>query len=218
MTMPSFSGTPQALGRAYGAALGEEILKVHGILLPASAYPRDDPVVTAWVGRREALLEQRFPWLLEEMAGVGEGVGLPYPEILWLNLRGWNYFPRAPQLPSGGCSTLALALADGTAALCTALDDPGELYCGPVRLAPAGKPSFVTLPITGTSWAGDSMNSAGLAVGLSSQVFPAEIRLPDPLLPQDLAVRVIMEQCATVGDMRELCREFPFQLNLMAVA
>lgn len=60
------------------------------------------------------------------------------------------------------------------------------------------------------------MNSRGLSIGTSSQVLPGLRQLPGTV-NQDLAVRVIIEKCDTVRDVREFCRAYPFTLNLVCV-
>ncbi len=217
MDLPTFIGSPEQIGLAYGRTLKDIILQALSLLLDEKRFPRSDATIQAWVGRRESLIEKHFPWLLEEMAAVAQGVGLDYQEILWLNCRVWNYCTPAGATKPSQCSTMAITLADGTLACTAALDDPPDLYCGPVRFGPEGRHRFITLPISGMSWAADSMNSAGLAIAISSLNFFGEIEKPDPLLPQDIAIRAIMEQCSTADEVREFCREHSFQINLVAV-
>jgi hypothetical protein len=75
---------------------------------------------------------------------------------------------------------------------------------------------FITFPITGTSWGNRGMNSAGLSVGLSSQLLPGLRRL-DHAVMQDIAVRAMLQSCATVAEVREFCQRHPFTINLVCV-
>jgi len=150
------------------------------------------------------------------MHGVAEAVGVPYEQILLLNLRSWqyNYYGAGPV--ETGCSSLAITLSGGQIAAAGALDDPIEFYCGPVRIVPEKGRRFISFPITGTSWANRGMNSEGLAVGISSQLLPQLRRLKHAVI-QDIAMRAILQTCGTVGEVREFCREHPFTMNLVCV-
>ncbi len=214
--MISFEGTPAEIGRAYGEECRDRILANLAVLIHREGHgplPRQDPDFRDWVRRQETLVQEQWPWLLEEMAGVAEGSGAQYAEVLLLNLRAWqyDYYGRPPL---GGCSSLAVTLADGTVACAGALDDPAVYYCGPVRFAPRDGLTHITFPITGTSWGNRGMNSHGLAVGVSSQLLPGLRRLPH-CVNQDLAIRAILQTCSTIAQVRGFCRRHPFTMNLV---
>jgi hypothetical protein len=217
--MFSFKGTPAAIGRAYGAQCRDSILANLKILVYRvghPALPRQDKAFLAWMRHQESLLGKHWPWLLEEMQGVAQGAGFQYEDILLLNLRAWQfeYYGATPQI--GGCSSLAITLADGTVACAGALDDPPDYYCGPVHFQPTSGHALITFPITGTSWGNRGMNRQGLTTGISSQLLPGLRNLPQAI-NQDLALRVILQTCRTVDEVREFCRAFPFTMNLVAV-
>ena len=176
--------------------------------------PREDADFIAWYKGQESIFAEKWPWLLEEMAGVAEGVGVKYEDILLFNLRAWqyNYFGA----PGRACSSLAITLNDGTIACAGALDDPVEYYCGPVCFKPDKGYSCVTFPITGTSWGNRGLNEAGLALGESCQMLPG-LKKSSTTINQDLAVRVIMQTCTTVDEVRDFCKEHPFTMNLVCV-
>lgn len=216
--MFSLNGTPAEIGRAYGEKCRDGILAnlkalVHRV--GQEALPRQDKDFRAWMRRQEGLLEKHWPWLLEEIHGVARGCGAQAEDILLLNLRAWQY-DLYGRPPAGGCSSLAITLADGTVACAGALDDPAEYYCGPLRFVPENGCRFISFPITGASWGNRGMNSRGLAAGVSSQPLPGLRNLPHAI-NQDLALRVILQTCATVGEVREFCRTFPFTMNLVCV-
>ena len=216
--MLDLAGTPAAIGRAYGAACRDEILANLKELVYREGYtplPRQNPDFQAWVRRQESLVGGHWPWLLEEITAVAEACDVDYEDILLLNLRAWQYGYYG-RTPAGGCSSVAVTLADGTVACAGALDDPVEYYCGPVRIAPDQGYASISFPITGTSWGNRGMNSAGLAVGISSQLLPG-LRLLPHAVNQDLAMRVILQTCATVGDVRAFCIRSPFTMNLVCV-
>ena len=216
--MFNLSGTPAEIGRAYAENCREAIIRNLKILVYRDGYeplPRQDKDFQAWMRRQEAILAKHWPWLLEEMHGVAAGCGATAEDILLLNLRAWqyDYYGRPP---TGACSSVAVTLADGTVACAGALDDPAEYYCGPVRVVPEQGHAFISFPITGTSWGNRGMNRAGLVTGISSQILSGLRSLPHAV-NQDLALRVILQTCATVGEVREFCRAFPFTMNLVSV-
>lgn len=216
--MFDFKGSPAEIGRTYGTKCSDRILANLKVLVHRQGYsplPRLAADFQNWMRRQESLLEKHWAWLLEEMAGVAEGCGAAYEDILLLNLRAWQY-DLYGRPPLGGCSSLTITLADGSKACAGALDDPAEYYCGPIRFMPKNGYRFITFPITGTSWGNRGMNSQGLATGISSQLLPGLRALPDAV-NQDLAMRVILQRCATVGEVREFCRAFPFTINLVCV-
>ena len=216
--MQNFRGSAQAVGQSYGAACREAILANLNVLVYRDGYeplPRQDKDFQAWMRRQEASLAKHWPWLLEEMHGVAAACGVQTEDILLLNLRAWQYdYYGKP--PAECCSSLAITLADGTVACAGALDDPREYYCGPVHVSPDRGHRFISFPIAGTSWGNRGMNSAGLATGISSQLLPGLKSLPRAV-NQDLALRVILQTCATVGEVREFCKAFPFTMNIVCV-
>ena len=214
----TFEGNHRDIGSKYGKAFTDSIRKNLSILIWREGYeplPREDAGFIAWHDEQESILAKNWPWLLEEMTGVAEGAGVKYEDILLLNLRAWqyNYYGESP---GQACSSFAVTLDDGNIACAGALDDPIEYYCGPVCFNPDGGYSCITFPITGTSWASRSLNEKGLAIGISSQVLPGLKKL-DNTINQDLAVRIIMQSCTSVDEVREFCKEYPFTINIVCV-
>jgi hypothetical protein len=136
--------------------------------------------------------------------------------VLLLNLRAWQFNYYGAARASRGCSSLAITLADGRVACAGALDDGFSYYCGPVRIVPDRGHRFISFPIAGTGWVSRGMNSVGLSVGISSQLLPGLARLKHAVM-QDVAMRALLQTCATVDDAREFCRQHPFTLNLVCV-
>lgn len=206
-------------GREYGKIFSEKIVRNLKILVWREGYeplPLQNKDFSQWVKTQEKLLGNNWPWLLEEMAGVAEGAGAKYEDILLLNLRAWQYEYYGAKPKIGGCSSLAITLADGTVACAGALDDPIEYYCGPLHIQPQTGFDFITFPITGTSWCSRGQNSRGLSIGISSQLLP-NLRRLDHAINQDLAVRAILQTCTTSEDVREFCRTHPFTMNLVVI-
>lgn len=215
--MTSFSGSAREIGLEHGRACGDHIRRNLDVLVYRKGYeplPREDRSFADWVRDQESVVARNWPWLLDEIAGVASAVGVGYEDILLLNLRAWQYEFYGAQPALSQCSSLAITLDDGTIACAGALDDSLEYYCGPVRFSPTGGNSFITFPMAGTSWANRGMNSRGLSIGTSSQVLPGLRQLPGTV-NQDLALRVILEKCATVEEVREFCKAYPFTVNLV---
>ena len=213
-----FRGNAFEIGKQYGAKFAEKIRSNLSILIWREGYeplPLKDPDFIKWVDDQEKVISTNWPWLIEEMHAVAEGSGFNYRDILLLNLRSWQYNhcsgKAAAQVEA--CSSLIITLADGTTANVGALDDGIQYYCGMVKIIPDHGYSFMTFPITGTSWGNRGINSAGLCVGESSQGLNGLKRLPGSICG-DIALRVILQTCATVSEVREFCKQHPFTLNL----
>ena len=219
MKINTFKGTFFEIGQQYGKKFREQIGENMSVLVKRNCVPPDplplgDTDFHEWVSCQEKIISSQWPWLLEEMNGVAKGSGYDYRDILFLNLRVWQYnFYGKPTAPATACSSLIITLADGSTANIGALDDGIEYYCGMVKLVPEKGYSFMTSPIAGTSWGNRGMNSAGLCVGASSQILNGLKRLPGAIC-QDIANRVILQTCATVNEVREFCKQHPFTLNL----
>jgi hypothetical protein len=219
MELHVFKGAPGEMGQQHGRAMAEAIHGNLRILVRRegrSPLPRGRPNFEAWVQSQETLIGRHWPWMLEEMHGVARGVGVDYSDILLLNLRAWQYDYYGAPPKTEACSSLAITLVDGTVACTGSLDDPPELYGGPMKFEPTTGHRFVSFPMNGTVWGNRGMNSAGLAVGISSQLLPGLVRLPNAI-NQDLAMRAVLQLCATVDDVRQLCRQHPFTMNIVCV-
>jgi hypothetical protein len=216
MTLSTFCGVPKAIGQAYGNQFVSQISRNLDILVRRKGLdplPFENKKFISWIEHQESIIAGNWPWLIEEIEGVALGAGAEYIEVLLLNLRAWQY-----EYYGAGecCSSLDVTLSDGTVACAGALDDPIEYYCGPVKIVPESGNSFITFPITGTSWGNRGMNSRGLAIGISSQILPGLKQL-DGAINQDIALRVILQTCSTVSEVREFCKAFPFTMNLVCV-
>ncbi len=217
--MLTVQGNPSQMGAGYGRAFADKIRRNIDILVAregSEPLPRQETRFIEWVEQQSAAIAHKWPWLVEEMEAVADAVGVEYQEVLLLNLRAWQFEFYGPQPPLAACSSLAIELSDGTVACAGALDDPLEYYCGPVRYLPSEGYSLITFPITGTSWGNRGMNSVGLATGISSQILPGLRPLPGAI-NQDLALRIILQTCATVKDVREFCKAYPFTMNIVCV-
>jgi len=163
------SGSPYEVGRAIGRRFGEQIreglrrrrewfedLRRFVAGDPASRY---EPFLAA--GR------ERFPEIVEELRGWADGAGLPFEDLMTLNLKAELSALRAEAAPeTPGCSTLALSHAGRT--LIAHNEDGHEAYRDLmflVRVAQPGRPAFVCLNYPGIlSGNGPAINAAGIAM------------------------------------------------------
>jgi len=217
------NGSSEKTGEKYGRLMAKTIRKNIALLIERigieiiegiNDVPLDDKDFIKWEKEQEETLREIAPYLLEEMEGIAAGAGVSYREVLLLNLRAWHY--RNYTAKTGGCSSLAVTLRDGTVACTGALDDPAELYCGPVHVVPDEGYSFISFPIAGTVWGNRGMNNRGLAISTSSQGLPGLERLPK-VINMDIAQRMILQTCSTSSEVKQFCRKHAFSLNILCV-
>jgi len=214
MVVTTLKGSPSEMGKTYGEKFKEKILSnIDRLVTPNVEKLLAKPGFHEWKANYDRKIEQELPWYKAEMEAIAEAVGVPYDTILMLNLRAWQY-----ELYSGrsleDCSSFIIRLASGADMNGGALDDPHELYCGPVRYIPDEGYAFVSFPITGTSWGNRGMNCKGLTMGISSQLLPG-LKGLETMWNQDVAMRAILQTCATVDEVREYCRTHAFTINLV---
>ena len=216
--MNTFHGSNFEIGKQYGRMFNSVIRKNVDILVKRNCIhpgplPLNDPDFQKWVDEQKNIITENWPWLLEEMQGIVAGTDLEFNDILFLNLRVWQYDLYSEKAP-GACSSMVINLDDDTVANTGAIDDCPDYYCGPVKIVPEHGFRFITFPIAGTSWGNRGMNSAGLVIGESSQILPGIERKSNTICA-DLAMRVILQTCETVAEVKEFCLQFPFTLNLV---
>ncbi|MFT0533823.1 C45 family autoproteolytic acyltransferase/hydrolase [Castellaniella hirudinis] len=109
----------------------------------------------------QALVHQHFPWIQRELAGLADGLGLPYEDVFLWNCRG-DLWAMAPD----GCTTVLAPQRlshneDG---------DPGFAgFCGLGWVRPIDAPSFISFLYPG-SLPGHTLavNQAGLGVTVNN--------------------------------------------------
>lgn len=210
-------GTPREMGEACGKTyrtLIEQNLDIF-VTCKETQDLLQDAGVQSWVKKQRTLVSTDFPWLAEEIEGIACGANAALDDIWLLNLRVWQY----REYHSGaisGCSSLVARTPAGTLCCAGSLDDPEHIYCGAVvRPDAEGRYGSIGFPIAGTVWAARGINSAGLSVSSSSQLIRG-LHPQKPELNQDIALRVILDTCATVGQARALCEKYAFTVNLVA--
>jgi len=210
-----FKGAPEQIGYAYGQKFSDLIRQNTAILVKRTGFeplPESNPEFCAWITGQEDIISKYWPWLITEIKAAAEGSGQSFRDILFLNLRAWQYsLYGAPQQL---CSSMVITLAGGSIANAGALDDDRRYYQGLVHIVPDTGYAFLTFPIGGTCWGNRGINSAGLCIGESSQIIQGLNKFPETICA-DIAVRIILQTCRTVREVREFCTRHPFTLNLV---
>jgi hypothetical protein len=238
-----FTGKPRDLGRQYGLECKENIM-FNESLLNWVGYGNNvrnsqkDPKFLKWMRRREEIIGDNWPDVLEEMRGVAEGSGMNYIDLLCLNLRAWWYnseelvreWGMVPPQEEGQkigdtqCSCVVATLADGSIAAGGGMDDGISIYCGPVKFCPEAGFRYITFPIAGTIWGNIGMNNEGLCIRSSSDSFRQKevVTLERDAcefddLNFDIIQGAILRTCRTVDEARTMCYKFPHNGNIMCV-
>lgn len=190
----AFAGSHYEMGLQQGAALlerGERILEQVPFPITQERLEFAQsclPVYGRW-----------FPGGLEELRGLAEGQGLPFPLLAGALL------PMYCMVPQPRCSCFAVrgggqSLLGRNSDFLTALKGSNaHLVCRPAGgLALLGNTTaFVELE--------DGVNSAGLAAGLTS-VLPEP---PRPGLNAGMLLRLVLETCGSVGEALGLLERVP---------
>lgn len=214
MKIETFRGSPEQIGTAYGQRYRNHIKKNTKALIDSIGQDqRTSSNFQMWVCQLERKVKNCAPDLLIEIEAVAKASGVSYEDILLLNLRGWQYSYYCGHEGADTCSSMIIRLQDGADCNMGALDDAKEFYDCPIRIIPDSGFSFITMPIIGMSGGNRGMNSAGLVCGISSQILPGLIKT-DAFFQQDIAMRIILQTCSTVEQVRLFCESHPFTLNL----
>jgi len=216
--MFTLKGTPEEIGEAYGKQYKREIFYNIKELVNTEKIKLllNDINFCNWIQAQEKTFNNSWPWIINEMKSVARTADISFEEILMLNFRAWQYDFAESERVSECCSSFAITLKDGTVACAGALDDPVQFYCGPIRFIPEKGNKFITFPITGTSWGNRGMNSKGLSIAISSQILPGITKNTNSI-NQDLAIRIILQTCDTVNEVRKFCRKYSFNMNILCV-
>ncbi|MFW6345387.1 MAG: C45 family autoproteolytic acyltransferase/hydrolase, partial [Halomonas sp.] len=193
MQLTHLTGSRREIGLGHGRA---HAAPIHASI---AVYDRlfQDFVGLDWAQARQAaqrfgaMIERRFPAILEEMAGIAEGAGVDAADILTLNCRSEISLTQA----SGGCSAFALA-RDGRQWLAQNWDWRADQLDNVVVLHIEGDdaPPLVSIGEAGMV-AKVGMNAHGLGVCLNA----IRSRTCGEGLPIHVALRRILESPDMAG-------------------
>jgi isopenicillin-N N-acyltransferase-like protein len=159
--------------------------------------------------RIEATLLTRFPHLVREMQGIADGAGLPYEEILLLNV---GYDTRSDR-PEAARHCTAIGLPDtAEGPLVAKTDDVAiderqfEVF---FRVRPHHGHAFIHYAFAGTVWDQGGINEAGLALAMTG-LGPAGPRNHRGL-PSLLFLREVLLRCSDVAEALTFAEEHPLR-------
>lgn len=208
----TFAGTPRQIGRAYGRTY-RHLIAINAAYLVERPNPNLPdhlvPGAERWFRQQRERHFDLWPWLADEMAGIAEGSGVPRPVIERMNFRIWQYPVYGK---THACSSFAVRARDGSLISGGMLDDPRWLYVF-CEVRPRKGFRYMTFPITGTCWGNRGMNEAGLVLNESSNFLHGLRFNPLKIYQQDLCLRVILQTCQTVEEVRAFCDRHPFFMN-----
>ncbi len=193
-------GAPLERGRQHGAQARERIvcsIETHRRAIRHYAG-------LEWTAAQERaasylpVLQAYVPEMVAELHGIAEGAGLPFAEVLTLNVRYELTF--TPRL-AAGCTSFAVlpeASADGHTYLGQSWDNLAGLVdaCIVLRVKRGGRGDYVTITEAGVP-AMVGLNAAGIAVARNALVTPRAGETPG--VPMN-AVHYRILQAETVGD------------------
>ncbi len=152
-----------------------------------------------------------FPDRIREIEGIATGAGLPFDDVLELNL----VFD-LDEFTTPACSVFGFADEAGRAWLGKS-DDLGKRELGANAIhqtAPSGKLRSVQLHFVGTIWTSAAVNEAGFGFGMTGLTGCERRHGGVPVL---FLLPLLAERCRTVEDAAALCAGFEVPMHGMSV-
>ncbi len=198
----TISGTPYERGRQHGEQVGDLVEKA--VRFYNRYLPGEEPEVRREALRIEGMLRRWCPDMVEEMEGLAAGAGLPYEDILLLNV-GYD----AQIKPLQRCTTIGLPRTpDGPLVGKTDDVSPAERELETFfRVEPEGGHACIYYAIAGTLWAIGGINEVGLAQAMTGLV-PGGARNPEGV-PSQIFLRLVLQQCGRVEEALALAETQP---------
>lgn len=193
-------GSAREQGRQHGEALDRVIVEIVGEVL---TWEKWDPVkVDPLLDTVSANLSSHAPHLLEEMAGIAEGSGTSYRDILAYNALADVWMVHQFCTATAWSDTPEGAVLGKT----NDIGQGKEKYHQPfVRRSGQGAAAvWATWP--GTVWANCFVNGGGLAFGGGSLAMQARNLAG---VPSNCMLRLIMDECASGAEVVALCERVP---------
>lgn len=207
-----WKGTPYEIGMQHGKDLRGQaatLLKTwRGYWIQRSGEDEVERTINDELPRYEDLFRSTAPEVLEEMKGIAEGSGLPYRDILCLNILEEIRTPLPAERSNGtrsACTQIAVtgALTESGRLLIGKNEDGGaweNREYAHARIEPAKGHRFITLVQPGRVGAYIGFSETGLSYSQSSAGIPGDVGRGWPRL---MLFRLMMERCATVDDARD---------------
>lgn len=192
------AGTPRERGRQYGEGARERVHRSVDLYRRVFAHYAgwDWGQVTAHAQAYRGPIEAVHPRYLEEMAGIADGAGLPFEDILAINVRTEVMFAAVARKAARECTSFAI-LPTGTAGGHPLIGQNWDWKTGCTETVvvleaeqDGGRPSYVTVVEAGLL-AKTGMNSAG--IGLVTNALVSDLDRGDPGLPYHVILRAILD-------------------------
>jgi len=201
----TLAGTPSEMGRQHGRQLARLIGDVIGGCSRYAEHER--PLMVQSCVAAEEVLSADFPGVVEEMHGIAEGSGLPYEDVLLLNV---GYDVRVGALGQrADCTAIGLPnTAEGP--LVAKTDDVAleerrfEVF---FRVRPDAGYAFMHCAFAGSVWNQGGINEAGLALAMTG-LPPAGPCHPRGV-PSLLFLRQVLQWCGTVAEAQAFAEKHP---------
>lgn len=187
------SGTPYEIGYQTGQATRLAVASTLDLMTKQFRH-WDEARFRRARERHMAYTEKRCPELVEEVAGLADGAGIPFR---WAYLANFYASMRAGH---EGCSNFIFTETPDGPLLAKTNDLPAhEGKHGMVRLIrPKGGMSVLSTPWIGTVWRGSGMNEAGLAIGGSS--CSTQVPQPEEFMNPHAVSGTVLARAETVED------------------
>lgn len=194
MRVVSAKGSPFEIGRQIGSAARSLVNQAVALL---GSPDTSNAERLERLQQIECLLEEAFPHLLEQMAGLAEGAEISRRQALELSV-----VSDLTGRPPLRCS-LAAAPGNSGPLLAKNLDTMREM--GPVQIVEQVQPehgrAFAHVTTAGTMWTDGGVNDAGLGL-VNASLSSSSI---DPQgVPDGLLAREILARCSSVSDAIDL--------------
>lgn len=210
------SGTPFEQGVQLGQALKEAIeINLKKVYKKMADARVDEAAYREFVNKNVVFFEKNRPDMYEELKGIAQGSGLPFEEILLLNIPAYFLADRFTCITQE-CSMMCVrgnATADG----CTYIiknRDMGNPAMDQVLVKRTYPDGLKILEVCGAgtlTFPAVGMNSHGLAVTTTGFWSPKDPTRIDRVESADifLNVRVLLTTCKTAAEAVEFCRTAP---------
>jgi isopenicillin-N N-acyltransferase-like protein len=191
------SGDPRERGHQYGRQAADRVQRSVEIYRNVFRHYAgwDWDRVTAHAREYRPAIEAAHPRYLDEMAGIADGAGLAFDDILAINVRTEVMFAAVARKAAGECTAFAAlpsATADGHPVVGQNWDWKPHMT-GTVVVLEAEQddgPNFVTVVEAGLL-AKTGMNSAGIALATNALI--SDLDRGEPGLPYHVILRAILD-------------------------
>lgn len=194
-------GTPYEMGVQHGQAARTLVHASFRRLCPPEERTDERRARATMI---ERTIAAQMPQAVQEMHGIADGTGMPYEDVLLMNLCFELWAEAVWTLPSR-CTTVGMAGTEPMVAktMDMAAGDDDYVICH--RARPTTGYEFLHLTWAGTVWTSGGVNSAGLAHGTS---LLQSNRCEWSNFPLFVMTRYLLQSCATVSEAIEMSRRF----------